>query len=74
LFYPLLLLCQLVMKNAVKLLPFNQRHTLQLVQTSSLSVIKKSTSGGSGWRGCLNTATGQILQDAKITDPVFVKN
>lgn len=53
----------------LKTLPFHQRRTLQLVQTSSLSVTQKN----SGWRGSLKTTTGQILKDAKITDPVFTQ-
>ncbi|NBD18511.1 MAG: hypothetical protein GVY04_20980 [Cyanobacteria bacterium] len=53
----------------LKTLPFHQRRTLQLVQTSSLSVTQKN----SGWRGSFKTTTGQVLRDAKITDPVFTQ-
>lgn len=52
----------------LKKLPFNQRRTLQLVKANSLSVAKSSY----GWRGCLQTNNGQILRDARITDPCFV--
>lgn len=51
-------------------IPFHQRRTLQLVQAKSFSV-KKSSAGTTGWRGSLETITGQTLRDAKITDPVF---
>lgn len=53
-------------------LPFHQRRTLQLVQASSFSVTK-SSAGSTGWRGSLQTANGQTLRDAKITDPVFAE-
>jgi hypothetical protein len=31
-------------------------------------------SSGNGWRGTIITTSGQNLNDAKITDPVFVEN
>lgn len=56
----------------LKALPFQQRRTLQLVQTASLSVTK-SPSGNTGWRGTLQTSNGHTLREAKITDPVFAE-
>jgi hypothetical protein len=58
--------------SQLKALPFHQRRTLQLVQTNSLSVTK-SSAGSVGWRGSLQTIRGQVLRDAKITDPVFAE-
>lgn len=52
-------------------LPFLHRRTLQLVQTINFSV-RKSSTGNTGWRGTFQTVNGQKLEDAKITDPVFV--
>jgi hypothetical protein len=56
----------------LKALPSQQRRTLQLVQTASLSVTK-SSSGNTGWRGTLQTSNGHTLREAKITDPVFAE-
>jgi len=53
----------------LKKLPFQQRRTLQLVQTSSFSVKQ----GSSGWRGSLKNSYGNSLKEAKITDPVFIE-
>lgn len=58
--------------SQLKALPFHQRRTLQLVQTSTFSVTKNST-GNTGWRGSLQGVKDQILRDAKITDPVFAE-
>ncbi|AMA08918.1 dual OB domain-containing protein [Picosynechococcus sp. PCC 73109] len=58
--------------SKLKVLPFHQRRTLQLVQTNNLSV-KKSSMGSTGWRGSFQTTQGQVLRDAKITDPVFAE-
>jgi hypothetical protein len=55
----------------LKCLDFNQRRTLQLIKTTSFSVKESS---GNGWRGTIITTSGQNLNDAKITDPVFVEN
>ncbi|WP_416207933.1 dual OB domain-containing protein [Coleofasciculus sp. LEGE 07092] len=46
-----------------------QRRTLQLVHSVSFSA---KNSEFNKWRGNLQTANGQCLKDAKITDPVFV--
>jgi hypothetical protein len=53
-------------------LPPHERLTLQLVQTSSFSVTRKST-GRTGWQGTIRTISGQTLNDVKITDPVFAE-
>ncbi len=58
--------------SQLKALPFHQRRTLQLIQTSKFSVTKSSM-GNTGWRGSLQAVSGQILRDAKITDPVFAE-
>jgi hypothetical protein len=50
-------------------LPFHRRHTLQLVQPINFTV----KSQNNGWRGSLKLANGQTLNDASITDPVFVE-
>lgn len=55
--------------SQLKALPFDERHTLQLIQVKSFSVIQND----SGWRGSLQTVNGQTLSNAKITDPVFVE-
>lgn len=55
-------------------LPFHQRRTLQLVRSVNFYVEKKTSfKGNTEWRGSLQTANGQQLRDAKITDPVFVE-
>jgi hypothetical protein len=51
-------------------LDFNQRRTLQLIETNNFSVARSSSAG---WRGTIRTINGQSLNDAKITDPVFVE-
>lgn len=50
-------------------LPFEQRRTLQLVRAVSFYAQNR---GNNNWRGTLQTANGQCLKDAKITDPIFV--
>jgi hypothetical protein len=51
-------------------LNFNERRTLQMIETASFSVTGSSSAG---WRGTIRTTNGQSLNDAKITDPVFVE-
>jgi hypothetical protein len=51
-------------------LNFNERRTLQMIETASFSVTGSSSAG---WRGTIRTTNGQNLNDAKITDPVFVE-
>ncbi len=51
-------------------LPFHKRRTLQLVRAVSFSAQNR---GNNNWRGTLQTANGQYLKDAKITDPIFVE-
>jgi hypothetical protein len=55
-----------VRPSYLKKLPFAQRSSLQLVETTSMTVVKK----GSGWRGSLQTSNGK-LTNASITDPVL---
>lgn len=54
-------------------LPFNKRRTLELVHSVNFSVEKKTNYRNTEWRGTLQTANGQYLKDAKITDPIFVE-
>jgi hypothetical protein len=56
--------------SSLQSLNFNERRTLQLIETASFSVMRSS---GAGWRGTIRTTSGQNLTDAKITDPVFVE-
>lgn len=58
--------------SQLKVLPFHQRRTLQLIQAHSFSVTK-SSKGNTGWRGSLQAANGSTLRDAKITDSVFAE-
>ncbi|MDB9439361.1 hypothetical protein PN450_21785 [Dolichospermum lemmermannii CS-548] len=51
-------------------LPFEQRSTLQLIHVINFSV---EPNGEKKWRGTLETAYGQRLTDAKITDPIFIE-
>ncbi|MEH2203328.1 MAG: hypothetical protein V7K53_04480 [Nostoc sp.] len=51
-------------------LPFRQRRTLQLLHVVNLSV---QSQGIKQWKGSLETASGQKLTDAKITDPIFIE-
>jgi hypothetical protein len=56
--------------SSLQSLNFNERRTLQLIETTSFSVTAIS---GAGWRGTIRTTSGQSLTDAKITDPVFLE-
>ncbi|AFY91957.1 dual OB domain-containing protein [Chamaesiphon minutus] len=56
--------------SSLQSLNFNERRTLQLIETTNFSVTGSSVSG---WRGTIRTKSGQSLNDAKITDPVFVE-
>jgi hypothetical protein len=51
-------------------LPFEQRRTLELVETATFSVEKISRDGG--WRGALTTCAGQRVV-ARITDVLFLR-
>jgi hypothetical protein len=51
-------------------LPFKQKSTLQLIHVINFSV---EPNGEKQWRGTLETAYGQRLTDAKITDPIFIE-
>lgn len=63
-----------VYPSYLKQLPFSQRHTLQLIQTSSFSIEKKlHPKGYIEWRGTVQAMQDRILEKAKITDPVFVQ-
>jgi hypothetical protein len=57
-----------VRPSYLKTLPFSQRNSLQLVHAVSMSVENKY----SRWQGSLKTYSGQTLQGASITDPVFL--
>jgi hypothetical protein len=55
-------------------LPLPQRQTLQLVHAQELRISSsRREDGGIKWRGTLITTTGQELNSAPITDPVFKK-
>ncbi len=55
-------------------LPFDERRTLQLIYATEFSVERKDNSQEKAeWRGNIETANGQKLLGAKITDPLFVE-
>lgn len=55
-------------------LPFEKRQTLQLIYVNKLDIFGQPNSiGHTNWRASLITKNGKILNNIKITDPVFLK-
>jgi hypothetical protein len=54
-------------------LPWEKRHTLQLVYAVEIHIKGEIRSTGTKWKASLITQQGQQLTDANITDPEFVK-
>ncbi|MEH1827128.1 MAG: hypothetical protein V7L22_17460 [Nostoc sp.] len=62
-----------VKESYLKSLPFEQRHTLQLIYVDKLDVKSEvNNEGSTKWKGTLETTSGQKLIDMVITDPEFV--
>jgi len=56
-------------------LSIQQRHTIQLIQPTKFSVISSTgKSSNRVWKGSIEIANGQFLENLTITDPVFVKH
>ncbi|MEI6443955.1 MAG: hypothetical protein WCO29_12730 [Nostocales cyanobacterium ELA583] len=60
-----------VQPSYLKSLPFEQRHTLQLIHIINFSVEYYDET--KKWKGTLETVDGQRLTEANITDPMFVE-
>lgn len=60
-----------VYPSYLKSLLFEQRHTLQLIHVMNFDVEYNEETNK--WKGTLETADGQILREANITDPRFVE-
>ncbi len=56
-------------------LSIEQRHTVQLIQPTKFSVISSTGKNNNRvWKGSIEIANGQFLENLTITDPVFVKH
>ncbi|MBW4511717.1 MAG: hypothetical protein KME64_35220 [Scytonematopsis contorta HA4267-MV1] len=65
---------KLVLITDLQSLPVYQRYTLQLIRVKEFLVQSELRKTGKiQWKGTLLTVTGQRLENASITDPVFVE-
>ncbi len=63
-----------VFKSDLASLPFERRHTLQLLRVTEFQVESQPKNRGQvHWKGSIRTDDGRTLSEANITDPMFCR-